>query len=59
MSQDSPRTHLAWFDISQKDEQGKSASLFENFWPGLGRWHLGLRMDDTVIGIPEGEHWVS
>lgn len=43
--------------MSQKDAGGKSTSLFENFWPGLGRWQLGVRMDDAAVLIPEGRYW--
>lgn len=56
--------HVGWFDLSQKDGKEKlpsssssSSSLFENFWPGLGRWHLGVRMDDATVVIPEGRYW--
>lgn len=59
ITQYSPRTSVCWVDISQRDENGELLGLFENFWPGLGRWHLGVRMDDATIEVPEGEFWTS
>ncbi|KAK7733679.1 hypothetical protein SLS53_008146 [Cytospora paraplurivora] len=53
----SPKTHIGWFDLRQRDEAGNLTALFENFWPGLGRWQLGVRMDDTDFELPEGEYW--
>lgn len=60
VAQQSRKSHVGWFDLSQKDEKGKlnnGGLLFENFWPGMGRWQLGIRMDDAKIEIPEGEFW--
>lgn len=57
VAQQSSRTHVGWFDLSQRDEEGRFSALFENFWPGMGRWQLGVRMDDAKIEIPEGEFW--
>ncbi|KUI66632.1 hypothetical protein VM1G_02306 [Cytospora mali] len=59
LTQYSPKTHLGWFDLRQRDEQGKLTGLFENFWPGMGRWQLGVRMDHAELVIPEGQHWHS
>jgi hypothetical protein len=68
----SKKTSLGWFDLSQKkegaDEQdpllGEQHSAtedtgvrYENFWPGLGRWRIGIKMEEAVIEFPEGEHW--
>ena len=52
----SPKTHVGWYDLSQKDDTGKAAGKYENFWPG-GRWRLGIRMDDAVFDITAGEQW--
>lgn len=57
--QSSSSTHIGWFDISQRDDNGRLDGLFENFMPGLGRWHLGVRMDDAILTVPEGLHWES
>ncbi|MCJ1400962.1 hypothetical protein MMC11_004173 [Xylographa trunciseda] len=32
-------------------------SDFENWWPGLGRWQIGLKMEDATIEFGEGKHW--
>lgn len=54
----SRRTTLGWFDISQKDEEGNTCGEYENFWPGLGRWQVGLKMEDADLAfqLPE-ETW--
>lgn len=30
---------------------------FENWWPGFGRWRIGLKMEDATIYFDEGKHW--
>jgi hypothetical protein len=34
-----------------------SSSGFENWWPGLGRWRIGVKMEDATIDFAEGESW--
>lgn len=29
----------------------------DNWWPGLGRWRIGMRMEDATIEFPEGKRW--
>ncbi|EFX06182.1 hypothetical protein CMQ_6503 [Grosmannia clavigera kw1407] len=53
----SPRSHVGWFDLSQKNEQGVVVTGHENFWPGGGRWRIGVRMDTISFDISAGEHW--
>jgi hypothetical protein len=36
------------------DDQG--ASKYENFWPKLGRWQIGIKMDNAVITFGDPEH---
>lgn len=55
--QSSSKTHVGWMDLRQRDEEGKLTGLFENFWPGLGRWQIAVRMDNAVVDIGEGEYW--
>lgn len=57
VEQQSSRTHVGWFDMSQRDEQNQTNALFENFWPQMGRWQLGIRMDDATLDILEPEFW--
>ncbi|KAF8851780.1 hypothetical protein BDZ45DRAFT_133134 [Acephala macrosclerotiorum] len=68
----SRKTSLGWFDLRQRrkaderepllggngrGDQGSGSEGYGNFWPGLGRWRMGIRMEDAVIDFPEGEHW--
>jgi hypothetical protein len=38
-------------------EQGEGRE--ENFWPGWGRWRVGLWMKDAVLEFDEPETWAS
>jgi hypothetical protein len=29
----------------------------QEWWPGLGKWRIGLRMEEATVEFPEGEHW--
>ncbi|GAP83435.1 hypothetical protein SAMD00023353_0202070 [Rosellinia necatrix] len=53
------RASLAWADLSQRDERGEPVTsvAHENFWPGLGRWQIALKLDDAVIDFDDGIHW--
>ncbi|PKS09644.1 hypothetical protein jhhlp_004263 [Lomentospora prolificans] len=60
--QSSWKTRLGWFDLRQEtDASGNVAggAQGENFWPGIGRWHLGIRMEDATIEFGEGRYWDS
>ncbi|PSR80234.1 hypothetical protein BD289DRAFT_414644 [Coniella lustricola] len=58
MVQSSPRTSVGWFDMKQPQSRDTAKEgQEENFWPGLGRWRLGVRMDDVRLEVPEGEYW--
>lgn len=52
----SAKTHVGWYDLDQRDAKGDMVGKYPNFWPG-GRWRLGIRMDDAVFDITEGEQW--
>ncbi|KAF7555774.1 hypothetical protein G7Z17_g1864 [Cylindrodendrum hubeiense] len=55
----SRRTMVGWFDIAQhRDDNGQLTGDHENFWPGLGRWQLGVKMEnaDLAFNDPE-ESW--
>ncbi|MCJ1354015.1 MAG: hypothetical protein MMC33_004002 [Icmadophila ericetorum] len=61
----SKKASLGWFDIRQpanaeySDDASSDAvkevyvegtcSTAENWWPGLGRWQLGMKMDDATV----------
>lgn len=51
------RTHLGWMDLRQRDEDDKLTGLFENFWPGLRRWQIAVKMENAVLDIKEGNYW--
>lgn len=54
------RATIGWVDMRQKNEAGEfvtSVAPHENFWPGLGRWVMGIKMEDVDIDFPEGVHW--
>ncbi|KAJ0159335.1 hypothetical protein CTA2_9908 [Colletotrichum tanaceti] len=55
--QSSKRASLGWFDIRQADEGGDVVGEHENFWPGLGRWQIGLKMEDSDVTFAEPKHW--
>lgn len=38
--------------------EGEDGERFENWWPGNGRWHLGVMMEDATIEFPVGERWL-
>lgn len=55
----SKKTSLGWFDLRQRaDGQGEETlGEHENFWPKLGRWHVGVKMADADIEFPEATYW--
>lgn len=64
----SRKTSLEWCDLKQKVTEEDalldvppldSPGGYENWWPGLNRWKLGLRMEDATVDFPAGEHWKS
>ncbi|KAI0146714.1 hypothetical protein BJ166DRAFT_69809 [Pestalotiopsis sp. NC0098] len=56
-AQSSRDTSLAWIDLDQRDESGLLHGQNENFWPNLGRWQLGVKMDNCDIDFSEGVYW--
>ncbi|PHH79719.1 hypothetical protein CDD80_3962 [Ophiocordyceps camponoti-rufipedis] len=49
-------TDFITLDMAQGGEdQGAAAGDGENFWPGLGRWHVGMRMKDAVMTLGPAE----
>jgi hypothetical protein len=68
----SSKTSLGWWDMKQSPRIGEDetptrssedsdpvAGEFENWWPGIGRWRLGMKMEEATIEFPEGKHWVE
>jgi hypothetical protein len=59
--QSTRRATVGWFDV-QQENGGQDGSRDEktghaNFWPGLGRWHIGVRMENSDIDFPEATFW--
>ncbi|KAJ3958389.1 hypothetical protein N0V92_005031 [Colletotrichum tropicale] len=48
----SSKTEVGWFDMRQ-EEDAKEA----NFWPGLGRWRLGMMMKNSDISFGDMQYW--
>ncbi|KAK4184157.1 hypothetical protein QBC35DRAFT_66477 [Podospora australis] len=58
--QHSKQTSVVWADLSQKDKSsGIAPDQYENFWPGLGRWHLALKMDNGQADFGHGVKWTT
>ena len=68
--QTSNRTSLGWWDMARKCVDGGSSLLegdghrgrevkHEHFWPGIGKWRIGMKMEDATIEFPEGLKWVG
>jgi hypothetical protein len=70
----SSKTTLGWWDLrrgplTEEDallggenadqEVAKDEKVHENWWPGLGRWRIGLKMEDAQIVFVEGSNWVG
>ena len=36
-----------------------TAPKHQNWWPGIGRWRIGLIMENAEIEFPEGEYWAG
>ncbi|PHH63362.1 hypothetical protein CDD81_6059 [Ophiocordyceps australis] len=51
----SRRTRLGWFDLAQPENTAgleKSSAdqgAYDHFWPALGRWALGVKMEDAEV----------
>jgi hypothetical protein len=68
----SSKTSLGWWDMKRgplteedgiltrnSEDSDLIAGEFENWWPGLGRWRLGMKMEEATIEFPEGKHWAE
>lgn len=50
----SRRGELVWVDMKQGDGQ---EGEYENFWPELGRWRLGIKLERGEAEFGVGERW--
>lgn len=39
------------------EEGEREGKFYEHWWPGIGRWRIGMVMEDADLGFPEGEYW--
>ncbi|RFU36332.1 hypothetical protein B7463_g60, partial [Scytalidium lignicola] len=67
----SSKTSVGWWDFRRPKGNEEDALLqnedaiasteqsseYENWWPGIGGWRLGTKMEDTVIEFDVGEFW--
>ncbi|CAI0642771.1 unnamed protein product [Colletotrichum noveboracense] len=53
----SKKASLGWFDIRQADEKGNIVGEHENFWPGLGRWQVGIKMENSDVTFAVPKYW--
>ncbi|KXJ96056.1 hypothetical protein Micbo1qcDRAFT_158236 [Microdochium bolleyi] len=68
-NQSTRRATIGWIDMQQKPDgvSGSSGSAqtttsgqvegCENFWPGMGRWQLAVKMEDAEIDFGHGTYW--
>lgn len=45
--------------VSGIAKSGKAVGkeVHENWWPGGGKWRIGMVMEDADIAFPEGKYW--
>ncbi|KAH7381124.1 hypothetical protein BKA64DRAFT_584236 [Cadophora sp. MPI-SDFR-AT-0126] len=69
----SRKTSLGWWDLKRGEATEDDALLggngngtvggdemgYQNWWPGFGRWRVGLMMEDATIEFPEGKRWTG
>lgn len=63
----SSRTTLEWWDLKQdvseadallRSSQSRTgAQVAENWWPGSGRWKIGVKMENADIDFETSKHW--
>lgn len=56
-TQSSSNTRLVWADMNQKDDNGNCEDEFDNFFPGLRRWNVAVKMADAATWFPAPETW--
>jgi len=69
----SSKTTLGWWDLKRgvlteedallgggnaHQEMTNDGRVHENWWPGFGRWRIGLKMEEAKIVFGEGSNWV-
>lgn len=55
----SSKTSLGWWDLKQTavSENDEAGNRTANFWPGFGRWRIGMKMEDAILEFPQPEQW--
>lgn len=63
-------TSWGWWDLGRKEgdervpllgDEGENRGREggnENWWPGIGRWRVGMKMEDAMMEFEVGEHWL-
>ncbi|KAM7183559.1 hypothetical protein V8F33_013504 [Rhypophila sp. PSN 637] len=58
--QASSRTSLVWADLRQSGgETQTKEGEYENFWPGMPRWVVAVKLEDGAIELGEGKTWAT
>ncbi|KAK0731016.1 hypothetical protein B0H67DRAFT_596980 [Lasiosphaeris hirsuta] len=52
-----PKASLAWADMSQKGEDGTAPDEYDNFFPGLSRWNVAVKLVGGGASFPPAETW--
>lgn len=42
---------------SNRNSGHGSDTKYDNFWPGMRRWNVAIKMENADIGFGEGLHW--
>ena len=67
-SESSSKTSMGWWDLKRKepiereprDTNTKPRNKGpENWWPGIRRWRIGIKMENATIVFPAGENWAA
>lgn len=66
----SKRAKMVWIDMKQRDEKTHGQTIsheqsdelmntkgrgYDNWWPGMRRWHLGIYCEDAILEFGEPE----
>ena len=48
-------TRMCWIDLKQERANGEEMMASENWWPGLGRWRVGIWLENATLTLGEPE----
>jgi hypothetical protein len=56
---------MGWWNLKRADTEdgdaspGSRGSELGNWWPGIGPWRMGIKMESATITFPAGENWIA